>query len=299
MVIVRMSALPRWTQIFLLLLSVLTCTLAGVLIFREVSHRREIEDFLADDALQYEKIATLQDEVSAITTDRNLLENEYLAERSRNDAFEAKVSEVASSVGTLEKLNSLDPELLKKYSRVYFLNEHYQPSSLSVIDSDFVFDEGKKLLIHSNVRASLERMLTDAKEDGAELTVLSSYRSFGEQATLKNGYVIKYGTGANAFSADQGYSEHQLGTTVDLGTPLNGRSWNTFDQTKGYAWLVEHAHKYGFTLSYPKDNTYYQYEPWHWRYVGKSLATYLHDEEKHLYDLGEREIDTYLITIFD
>jgi LAS superfamily LD-carboxypeptidase LdcB len=294
-----MKSLPQWAQISLLVLLTSTCALASVLMYREISHRKEIDGFLADDALQYEKIATLEDEVIALTDDRDLLKGEYMAERTRNDAFEAKVSEVANSVGTLEKLRALDPELLKKYSRVYFLNEHYVPTSLSVIDSNFVFDEGKKLLIHTKVRASLERMLTDAKEDGAELTVLSSYRSFGEQAALKNGYVVKYGTGANAFSADQGYSEHQLGTTVDLGTPLNGRSWNTFDQTKGYAWLVDHAHEYGFTLSYPKDNTYYQYEPWHWRYVGKTLATYLYEEEKHLYDLSEREIDTYLITIFD
>lgn len=294
-----MNALPRWSQLSLIALTVSTCALATLLVYRELANRKELANLLADSALQYEKIATLQDEITDLSTDRNTLEEQYQSERERNDAFEAKVSEVASSVGTLEKLNSLDPELLKKYSRVYFLNEHYQPSGLSVIDSDFVFDEGKKLLIHSKVRASLERMLTDAKEDGAELTVLSAYRSFGEQAALKNGYVVKYGTGANAFSADQGYSEHQLGTTVDLGTPLNGRSWNTFDQTKGYAWLIAHAHEYGFTLSYPKDNTYYQYEPWHWRYVGESLATYLHDEKKHLYDLGEREIDTYLITIFD
>lgn len=294
-----MNALHRWSKVSLLALTATTGILATVLTYRELSHRSEVTDFLADSALQYEKIATLQDEITDLANERDAFEEEYRSERARNDAFEAKVSEVASSVGTLEKLNSLDPELLKKYSRVYFLNEHYQPSGLSVIDSDFVFDEGKKLLIHANVRTSLERMLTDARDDGAELTVLSAYRSFGEQAALKNGYVVKYGTGANAFSADQGYSEHQLGTTVDLGTPLNGRSWNTFDQTKGYAWLVAHAHKYGFTLSYPKDNTYYQYEPWHWRYVGESLATYLHDEKKHLYDLGEREIDTYLITIFD
>lgn len=58
-------------------------------------------------------------------------------------------------------------------------------------------------------------------------------------------------------------------------------------------------HTYGFTLSYPKGNAYYQYEPWHWRYVGRTLATYLFEEDKHLYDLSEREIDAYLITIFD
>ena len=294
-----MTALPVWAKITVASLLTLVLLLAVALTYRELTYQAQVKNFLADDVLQYERIDSLEGEITEIEKDRDALREEYLGERTRNDAFEAKVAEVASSVGTLEKLRTLDPELLKKYSRVYFLNEHYEPTALSPIDEDFVFDEGKELLIHAKVRAHLEDMLTDAKADSAELTVLSSYRSFGEQATLKSGYTVKYGTGANAFSADQGYSEHQLGTTVDLGTPLNGRSWNTFDQTKGYAWLTKNAHQYGFTLSYPKGNTYYQYEPWHWRYVGRTLATYLYEEEKHLYDLSEREIDTYLITIFD
>lgn len=294
-----MNSLPAWAKVSLTLFVVGTLVLSGVLGYREYTRNILVENFLADDALQYEKITSLEAEMADIEKDRDLLKNEYLSERERNNAFEAKVSAVAQTVGTLEKLNALDPELLKKYSRVYFLNEHYEPTELSTIDADFVFDDGKELLIHKKVRAHLEDMLADAKDDGAELTVLSSYRSFGEQAALKSGYTVKYGSGANAFSADQGYSEHQLGTTVDLGTPLNGRSWGTFDQTKGYAWLLKNAHTYGFTLSYPKGNAYYQYEPWHWRYVGRTLATYLFEEEKHLYDLSEREIDAYLITIFD
>jgi hypothetical protein len=52
-------------------------------------------------------------------------------------------------------------------------------------------------------------------------------------------------------------------------------------------------------LSYPKNNKYYIYEPWHWRYVGVSLATWLHDNGKYLYDVDQREIDEYLLTIFD
>lgn len=291
--------LKTYTPYVLVGLAFSTVVLAAVLIYRELEHRSTLTKSEADLHELMLRNTTLATELSESEERTRILEAEYTGEKNRNDEFEKKVQEVSESVGTLEKLRSLDKELLKKYSRVYFLNEHYEPKELTTIDETFVFDEGKTLYIHKNVREYLEDMLADAKSDGAELTVLSAYRSFGEQADLKNGYVVKYGSGANTFSADQGYSEHQLGTTVDLGTPLNGRSWNTFDQTKGYAWLLKNAHQYGFTLSYPKGNTYYQYEPWHWRFVGVALATYLHEEDLHLYELSEREIDSYLITIFD
>jgi hypothetical protein len=44
---------------------------------------------------------------------------------------------------------------------------------------------------------------------------------------------------------------------------------------------------------------YYQYEPWHWRFVGKDLADDLRDDGKYFYDLDQRTIDSYLIDIFD
>ncbi len=52
-------------------------------------------------------------------------------------------------------------------------------------------------------------------------------------------------------------------------------------------------------MSYPKSNIYYQYEPWHWRFVGEDLAEDLHDDKKNFYELDQREIDKYLIKIFD
>jgi hypothetical protein len=52
-------------------------------------------------------------------------------------------------------------------------------------------------------------------------------------------------------------------------------------------------------MSYPKGNEYYVYEPWHWRFVGKDLARYLHKRNKHFYDLEQRKIDEYIPTLFD
>jgi zinc D-Ala-D-Ala carboxypeptidase len=142
-------------------------------------------------------------------------------------------------------------------------------------------------------------MFKAAANDGVDLKVVSAYRSFAEQSSLKSTYTMVYGTGANQFSADQGYSEHQLGTTVDLTMPEIGSTFTGFDQSKAFAWLAKNAYKYGFILSYPKNNTYYQYEPWHWRFVGRDLARYLHNQGKNFYDLDQRVIDEYKVSFFD
>ena len=142
-------------------------------------------------------------------------------------------------------------------------------------------------------------MMDAALKDGVKLWVSSAYRSFNEQASLKGAYTQTYGTGANTFSADQGYSEHQLGTTIDFTTEGINGALDGFDATKAFPWMQKNAYTYGFTLSYPKGNTYYTFEPWHWRFVGIKLATDLHKSGDFFYDWDQRKIDTYLINIFD
>lgn len=72
-----------------------------------------------------------------------------------------------------------------------------------------------------------------------------------------------------------------------------------FDKTSEYSWFVGNAYHFGFVLSYPKGNSYYIYQLWHWRYVGMKLSTYLHDNNLNFCDLDQRDIDTYLINTFD
>jgi LAS superfamily LD-carboxypeptidase LdcB len=214
-------------------------------------------------------------------------------------SFDKEVNKLTGTVKTLEKLTTTDPELLQKYSRIYFLNEHYKPADLTPITEKYDFVNGKEATIDSNVWPFLHDLLTNAEEDGITLLVLSGYRSFEEQATLKGVYTIQYGTGANQFSADQGYSEHQLGTTIDFTVPEIGEDLSKFNGTPAHQWLVKNAYKYGFIMSYPENNQYYVYEPWHWRFVGEDLARYLKRENKHFYDLEQRTIDGYITTLFD
>jgi LAS superfamily LD-carboxypeptidase LdcB len=214
--------------------------------------------------------------------------------------LDQKVGEISGTVTTLEKLSKTDPELLQKYSKVFFLNEHYTPERVSDIPPKYLYREQNPEVIHAGIWPYLQRMLDAAGTGGIPLYVLSAYRSFDEQLHLKSAYTVTYGAGtANQFSADQGYSEHQLATAVDLTTSGLGGQLEGFEQKPAYQWMLNNAHKYGFTLSYPQGNSYYLFEPWHWRFVGIKLATYLHASNLHFYDLDQRKIDEYLVDLFD
>ncbi|MFH1346815.1 MAG: M15 family metallopeptidase [Spirochaetota bacterium] len=228
----------------------------------------------------------------------NLLES-LQASQAQNAVFESQIQVISGAVGTLQKLSETDPELLKKYSKVYFLSENYIPAKLVTIDIKYLWGKAKPQQIQGDMAPFLTNMLIVASSSGINLKIVSAYRSFYDQLLTKTSYKILYGSGANQFSADQGYSEHQLGTAVDFTTPeLDGLSLQFENQT-AYKWLQDNAYKFGFVLSYPKNNSYYQFEPWHWRFVGVALATKLHDENKNFYDLTQREIDQYLISLFD
>lgn len=222
------------------------------------------------------------------------------AVQERLGGFENTVGDISGTVDVLEKLKDTDREILQKYSKVFFLSEHYAPARLAQIEPAYTYNPDRAEKISAQVRPFLEDMLNDARDDKVDLFVKSAYRSFEEQKALKSAYTVTYGAGtANAFSADQGYSEHQLGTTMDLVGSKQSALTAAFDTTPGYVWLVENAHKYGFVISYPKSNAYYVYEPWHWRFVGVKLATYLHTHDKYFYDLEQRQIDEYLPDVFD
>lgn len=251
-------------------------------------------------ALKEKLIAELSGRLQLTVDELAESEDRLRGEKERNDDMEDQIQEIAGTVSDLDKLSKTDKELLQKYSKVYFLNEHYIPESIKDIDDEWKYSEDKELKLHSKVIPFFEDMVEEAKDDSIDLWVVSAYRSFYDQASLKGAYTVTYGSGANAFSADQGFSEHQLGTTIDFTTAnMGGGLTGAFAATPAYEWLIENAHEYGFTLSYPANNDYYIFEPWHWRFVGVEFATYLKENDLHFYDVAQREIDQYLLHIFD
>jgi LAS superfamily LD-carboxypeptidase LdcB len=245
------------------------------------------------------RIVDLENQLTSAKLENESISQFLSEEQKKIVALERLKRRNEQKIDTLEKLTTIDPELLKKYSKVFFLSENYTPPSTLPIDEEYKIKPDKDLEILEDVYPFLHNLLEDAHEDGIDLRVISAYRSFETQMQLKSTYVTTYGSGANQFSADQGYSEHQLGTTVDFGTPEVPGAYNSFENTTAFTWLIDNAHKYGFILSYPKGNAYYQYEPWHWRFVGQDLARDLKKEGKDFYEMDQREIDEYLIDIFE
>jgi len=247
-----------------------------------------------------QNIVDLRDETIGISDTLSYAQQNIDAVKTQIGGVEQTVGSISGTVGDLQKLAETDPEILKKYSKVYFMNENYVPAHLIDISGDYLYSVVNPEQFMAEAWPFLKAMLDTAKAEGVEIYVKSAFRSFGEQQSLKSVYTVTYGAGtANSFSADQGYSEHQLGTTVDLITTGLGGQLDGFDNTMAYKWLLGNAHRFGFVLSYPKNNDHYVFEPWHWRFVGVKLATYFRDNNLNFYDVDQREIDKYLINVFD
>lgn len=112
-------------------------------------------------------------------------------------------------------------------------------------------------------------MLAAAQSDGVALLLVSAYRSVDHQVQifrrkLDSGQEIAHILSVNAAP---GYSEHHTGRALDIGTPGSPVLEECFDQTAAYRWLCAKAGAFGFSLSFPRDNSHgICYEPWHWCY---------------------------------
>lgn len=144
----------------------------------------------------------------------------------------------------------------------------------------------KNHFLRREAATALEQMATAASSQGVSLRVTSGYRSYWTQYDLYWGYVSRHGqTSTDTFSARPGHSEHQTGLTLDIGD-ANATQCDTascFADTAGGKWVAANAHKYGYIIRYPSGKqtiTGYKAEPWHIRYVGKTLATELKNSGK-------------------
>lgn len=304
----------HWGRNLLLLSLLVLIALNGYLGYLYFEHEQRIEQLLLDRqyfstelasstkslALARTKIEDLGEEIIELEEELDETEDDLRDEKNRNEDFEDKLDDLAGTVGTLDRLSQLDEELLQKYSRVSFLNENYIPRKLTEINSRYVHEVAGDEYFLEDAYEFLEELMREARRDNIDIQIVSGYRSFEYQTELKGRYLVTYGEGANQFSADQGFSEHQLGTSVDFTTEeLGGAMDERFASSEAYEWLLDNAHKYGFTLSYPEGNQFYVFEPWHWRFVGRDLARDLNREDAHFYDWEQRKINEYLISIFD
>ena len=163
-----------------------------------------------------------------------------------------------------------------------FANPRYQPSDLRLVSVPTLPGRGQdERSLRAVLMPELEKLVAAARAAGVTLRVGSGYRSYATQASLFASYVRRHGeAAASRFSSRPGHSEHQSGLAVDF-AGADQTCWvdDCFERTAAGKWLAAHAHEYGFILRYPKGKekiTGYQYEPWHFRYVGRELAGALH-----------------------
>lgn len=140
--------------------------------------------------------------------------------------------------------------------------------------------------VDSRIYPDLQEMFDDARGAGYSLFVRAGYRSEEDQENLMEDKIEAYRQEgysqreaeheAEKWVAKPGTSEHELGLAVDI---------NAEGQTDGnrlYQWLAEHSWKYGFILRYPAEKeeiTGIDYEPWHFRYVGKQAAKEMYEKD--------------------
>ena len=131
---------------------------------------------------------------------------------------------------------------------------------------------------------------TLAAQEGLRIYNASAYRSYTTQKWVYQRYVNQEGAQeADTYSARPGCSEHQTGLALDINTASLS---DHFEETEENAWLVENSWRYGFILRFPEGKeeiTGYQFEPWHYRYVGPAAARVCYENRWTLEEYHARQ----------
>ena len=214
--------------------------------------------------------------------DKKVLDNEKVddtLEKAPNNSSEYDALEdgdyITSKGYTLKKkdgISYVDGNLI--VNKTYSLPNDFVPQNPynGKVDSDWCIN-----CIDKDAMEAFKLMQSDAKSLGLNIYIASGYRGYNRQVTLYNNYVNQDGKdAADRYSARAGHSEHQSGLCFDLNS-VN----DSFTSTNEGKWVNDNAYLYGFIIRFPKgleNETGYQYESWHLRYVGKDLAKKLYND---------------------
>lgn len=172
-------------------------------------------------------------------------------------------------------------DLLVLVKHGFGVSSDYVPDDL-VSTNIMVPDSNPDPRLRKEAAEALEKMAEDASKEGYTLAINSAYRSYEDQQAVYDEYFAMYDpVTAASLVAVPGYSEHQLGLSVDLTCKdvIDG-VYGVFGDSPDYDWTIAHAHEYGFILRYPEDKTAITgtaNEPWHYRYVGVEAATEIYE----------------------
>jgi len=179
------------------------------------------------------------------------------------------------------------------------LSSYYVPWDLETIDLPY---NPKGLQLRHEARLAFERMGKEAQASGIHLEAVSAYRSYSYQKAiyyknmLPDMHLWKYQEERDKVSARPGHSEHQTGLAVDI----NELETSFCDTAEG-KWLADQAHSYGFILRYPKGKekiTGYDFEPWHFRYLGRDIADIIYQRGITYDEFYYRYISTDITSVY-
>lgn len=206
---------------------------------------------------------------------------------------EIKIDEKTTEEKEYEKIQKLLAEnkddLTILVNKENPLDDDYRVKNLVSPNVIKIYD---KIKLRSDTSDALKEMLDEAKKDNLTIYLRSGYRSKTDQSIIYNLSLKTKGKAyTEKYKAKPNNSEHQTGLAVDLTCDaVNKQLTPNFENTEEGKWLAENAHKYGFILRYKKDrvdDTGYGFEPWHFRYIGKEIATYIYENDLILEDLYE------------
>lgn len=212
---------------------------------------------------------------------------EYLEYKSDNE--KKNYSDVVAIVNVRANHDWYDNKIIKKtdlsvgnlmlVNKFYSLDETYEPKEITNINLSYSYSGNK---VSKETNDAYIKMAQAAKDDGITLLANSTYRTYKRQDEIyKDFYYSKGISYADSYAARPGHSEHQSGLALDIFTSGTSTTSN-FEESDAYKWLITNAHKFGFILRYPKGKEYltgYNYESWHYRYLGVETATKVYEED--------------------
>ena len=241
-------------------------------------------DKLKDKTKDYLLTIEYNDEIIPLTKEKYFIEKnlkkylEYSKENKKSLTDVVAIINVGSNNEwyTNTKKSDISKQELMLTNKFYSLDNSYNSDNMVKISKEYSY--GDNQMVTSETFDAFLSMFKAAKKENLTLIINSSYRSYEDQEAIYNEYKNTRGEEyANKIAAKAGFSEHQTGMAVDIQT--YGSTANTFESFDEFKWLQDNAHKYGFILRYPKDKEYltgYEYESWHYRYVGIEAATYIY-----------------------
>lgn len=212
---------------------------------------------------------------------------------SRSHPIEAHAPSPAIDENSTEETNSSEPlpSELTEPSSITVLVDKYHSLPADYVPSDlaepYVNSTGEVIQVSAKAADSLKELINAANEAEIPIYLTGGYISYDTQEDYYLDRAKLVGEAeASKTTPKAGYSEHQTGLAVDFSNEPTGLGISaSFAETDTGKWLYAHAHEYGFILRYPEGKesiTGYSYFPWHYRYVGKDIASAMYEKSPDL-----------------